>query len=518
MSRYLPSIFNDVIGPVMRGPSSSHVAAALRIGQICRDLMGGVPDRLSISYDTAGSLATTHDGQGSDMGLYSGLLGWPATDPRMTEAEAHLKAAGTDITIHKGAFGHSHPNTYELTLEKGAHSCQLTAISTGGGMIEVRALDGIALSFMGDSHETLIICKERKQAEKLADEFQDHECLHQVQIRTGKDSCLLQLTGRSFPENQLKSLSEMQIHRIRPVLPIEANPQTTPPFLTAADMLQRADGRTLWQLALAYESARGGIPEGQVMAMMQDLVIILEESIHQGLAGTRYNDRILPAQAPLFQKARQEGRLLEAGLMNEITQSVTALMDVKSAMGVVIAAPTAGACGTLPGSVIGAARALDLDREKMAQALLAAGMIGIFIAHAATFAAEVGGCQAETGSGAGMAAAALVTLQDGSLDQCLTAASLALQNSFGLVCDPVANRVEAPCLGKNVLMAGNALNSANMALAGFEGLIPLDEVITAMHQVGQALPCELRCTGKGGLSVTPTALKIEQNLKRECDD
>ena len=112
-----------------------------------------------------------------------------------------------------------------------------------------------------------------------------------------------------------------------------------------------------------------------------------------------------------------------------------------------------------------------------------------------------------------MAAAGLVTLLDGSLDQCIAAASMALQNTFGLICDPVANRVEAPCLGKNVMMSGNALSAANMALAGFDHLIPLDEVIIAMHKVGQSLPCELRCTGKGGLAMTPTAKALERNLE-----
>jgi L-serine dehydratase len=180
-------------------------------------------------------------------------------------------------------------------------------------------------------------------------------------------------------------------------------------------------------------------------------------------------------------------------------------MDVKSSMGIIVAAPTAGSCGTLPGTCLGVANALDMSEEKKVKAMLAAGLIGVFIAQKATFSAELGGCQAETGSGSAMAAAALVTLFDGTFEQVLAAASLALQNTFGLVCDPVANRVEAPCLGKNVMMAGNALSAANMILAGFAALIPLDEVIVAMHKVGQSMPCELKCTGKGGLSLTPTA-------------
>ena len=119
---------------------------------------------------------------------------------------------------------------------------------------------------------------------------------------------------------------------------------------------------------------------------------------------------------------------------------------------------------------------------------------------------------AECGSGAGMSAAALVGLANGSLEQQLAAASVALQNSFGMTCDPVANRVEAPCLGKNVLAGSNAFACANMALAGYKHLIPLDEVIHSMNEVAGAIPNELCCTAKGGLSITPTSKAIERGL------
>jgi L-serine dehydratase len=145
--------------------------------------------------------------------------------------------------------------------------------------------------------------------------------------------------------------------------------------------------------------------------------------------------------------------------------------------------------------------------------MLAAGMIGVFIAAHSTFAAEVGGCQAECGAGSGMAAAALVTLARGHTRQAVAAASMALQNVLGMVCDPVANRVEVPCLGKNVLAASNALSCANMALADFDPVIPLDEVIETMDKVGKSIPSELRCTALGGLSITKASKEIEKRLR-----
>jgi L-serine dehydratase len=208
-------------------------------------------------------------------------------------------------------------------------------------------------------------------------------------------------------------------------------------------------------------------------------------------------------------------RLIDAGVLNRIIMDTTALMESKSAMGVIVAAPTAGSCGGLPGACIGAADAMGLSMADQVPAMLAGGMVGVFIAAHATFAAEVGGCQAECGAGSGMAAAALVTLAGGSTQQAVNAASMALQNVLGMVCDPVANRVEVPCLGKNVMAASNALACANMALSGYDPVIPLDEVIQTMDAVGKMLPSALRCTGYAGLSVTRTAKEIEKQLAQK---
>jgi L-serine dehydratase len=288
------------------------------------------------------------------------------------------------------------------------------------------------------------------------------------------------------------------------------------PFITSDEMLRYNAGKDmcLWELACLYESARGNISQEQVQERMREIILILQRSILAGIEGTTYQDRILGCQSGSFQVQLNHHRLLDGGILNQIILYVTALMEIKSSMGVIVAAPTAGSCSGLPGACIGAASAMGLSVDDMAKAMLAAGMVGIFIAAQATFAAEVGGCQAECGSASGMAAAALVTLAKGSVQQALDAASMALQNILGMVCDPVANRVEVPCLGKNVLAASNALACANMALANYDAVIPLDEVIETMDRVGKSLPAELRCTALGGLSITPTSKNIERRLAK----
>jgi len=279
-------------------------------------------------------------------------------------------------------------------------------------------------------------------------------------------------------------------------------------------MLTYNEGKalSLWQLAVHYEAQRGNITHEEVYDKMRAIVDIMENAIETGLKGTHYEDRILGPQSVNFKKRLEQGALVAGDVLNHVVMFTSAMMEVKSSMGVIVAAPTAGSCGALPGALIGTARALKIPQDEVVKAMLAAGIIGVFIAAHATFAAEVGGCMAECGSGSGMAAAGIVELKKGTLEQSLAAASLTLQASLGMVCDMIADRVEAPCLNRNVMAATTAISCANMALADYNHLIPLDEVIETMKRVGDAIPNTLRCTGLGGLAITKTAKKIEAML------
>ncbi|MBV6500379.1 MAG: hypothetical protein CJBNEKGG_02856 [Prosthecobacter sp.] len=506
------SIFNDVIGPVMRGPSSSHCAAALRIGRLARDLMDGEISEVLVEFDRAGSLPTTHESQGSDMGLFGGLLGWNADDERLPSSAQALVDAGIKLRIETVDVGDPHPNTYRLTLRNARETHSLVAVSTGGGMIEVIEIDGVPLHMDGGYHETLIwqsgcdLSRIQKDWAKAETTFSEDEVI----IHDLSDKQLIQVKSNRF----VTSDESLVTKRLSPVLPVPSRKNLRVPFTSCADMLKHdgSQNTPLWQLAIDYEQARGGFNECEVIDKMSDIVRILRKSIASGIAGTTYEDRVLHHQSGRFAESMNAGRLLDGGALNRIILQVTALMEVKSSMGVIVAAPTAGACAALPGAVIAMAESMGQDEEDMAKAMLAAGLIGVFIATRWTFAAEVGGCQAEGGAASSMAAAALVTLAGGTRDQAIAAASMALQSMLGLICDPIANRVEAPCLGKNVMAASNALSCANMALAGYDPLIPLDEVIDAAKAVAERMPREHRCTSLGGLAVTPTSLEIEKRL------
>jgi L-serine dehydratase len=513
----LVSIFNDVIGPVMRGPSSSHCAAALRIGRLARDLMEGDLQEVLVEFDRNGSLPTTHESQGSDMGLFGGLLGWDAADERLPGSPQALRDQGVRVRIETVDAGDPHPNTYRLTLRGKQERHSLIAISTGGGMMEVIRVDGFKVSMFGDCFETLLWMDGGGPAvvEKLgalvnADKILLHELggRHLVEVKAAafvNDSILTGLR---------QTATIHAVKRLAPVLPVLSRKGMSVPFQTCEAMLRYDAGRSipLWKLAVEYEMARGNLTEPETIGNMAEIVRILRRSIQQGLAGTHYDDRVLGYQCGQFHDLMKAGRLLNGGALNRVVLYVSALMEVKSSMGVIVAAPTAGACAALPGAVIALAEEMGLDEEAMARAMLASGLIGVFIATRWTFAAEAGGCQAEGGSASCMAAAALVTLAGGTLAQAVAAASMALQSMIGLVCDPVANRVEAPCLGKNVMAASNALACANMALAGYDPLIPLDQVIETAQRVAGQMPRELRCTALGGLSITPASRALQQKL------
>ena len=217
------------------------------------------------------------------------------------------------------------------------------------------------------------------------------------------------------------------IKKFAPVLPVTSRKGMSVPFGSCAEMLEHdaGCGTPLWQLAVQYEMARGNLSETDVIAKMTDIVRIVRLSITAGIAGTTYDDRVLGHQSGRFDELMRSNRLLDGGALNRIILYVTSLMEVKSSMGVIVAAPTAGACAALPGAVVAMAEAMGLDEEAMARALLASGLIGVFIATSWTFAAEVGGCQAEGGSASCMTAAALVTLAGGTLNQAVAAASMA---------------------------------------------------------------------------------------------
>ena len=205
-----PSIFNDVLGPVMRGPSSSHCAASLRIGRLCLDMMDGQISKVEISFDPEGSLATTHEAQGSDMGLFGGFLGWEADDERLEKASEHIATAGIEIDIKITELKEKHPNTYKLNLYNQHEQRELIAISTGGGMIEVIEIDGAKVEMDGGFYETLIYCRAPDQVMSY---LKNNIICEDIEVHKGTEDTFIEVKAQVPIDetyiNELKGFSDV---------------------------------------------------------------------------------------------------------------------------------------------------------------------------------------------------------------------------------------------------------------------------------------------------------------------
>ncbi len=513
------SIFNDVIGPVMRGPSSSHVAGAARIADLVRQSMKEKVVKAIVDFDVNGSLAASHTGHGTDMGFACGLMNMPLADPAVDQYEKILGEKGIEIEYRILDYGAVHPGNYRMEIQDAAGNVRhWEAIAIGGGMVELQKLEDYEVTICGDFYELLIICEKEEDTVK------------QVAALTGKSEFVLACAGKestlinmkfAMPleecvREQIEALEGVwDVIYLEPVLPTHSSANCDVPYSTAEELMEYAKDHPMeaWKYGAYYESCRGGVSEEVVFHQMEAIFDVMEQAVDHGLAGTEYKDRILGVQSQKIDEAEKQGKLVPCNPLNMIIKCITAVMETKSSMGLIVAAPTCGSSGCLPGTIIGLGRAMNLSKEEMVKGLFVAGLVGIFFAEEATFSAEVGGCQVECGAGSGMAAGAVVQMMGGTIEECMNAASVALQNITGLACDPVGNRVEVPCLGKNIMAGSNAVSSANIVLAGYDKVIPLDETIKAIYEIGLSLPLELRCTF-GGLGKTKTALEILKKTER----
>ena len=287
-------------------------------------------------------------------------------------------------------------------------------------------------------------------------------------------------------------------------------------YQSVSEMLAETDrsGRPLWEVILEDDCAERGVKRENSLKEMRRIW----EAMKQADAG--YDGKIRSASGLVgtdgqkYAEARSRRESLCGPLMGSVIEKALKMGESNACMKRIVAAPTAGACGVLPAVYLSLQEQRNLPDEQMIQALYVAGGFGGVIAARASLAGASGGCQAEIGSASSMAAAGAVFLCGGSPRQMADAAAIALSNLMGLVCDPVAGLVEVPCVKRNVIGAVGAVSAADLTLAGIRAVIPADEVFGAMRKVGNALPPDLRETGRGGLAATPTAMEITARIAR----
>ena len=277
-------------------------------------------------------------------------------------------------------------------------------------------------------------------------------------------------------------------------------------FTNAAELLALCEKEEigLGEAMLRRETALTGAGREEIRERMARALLIMREAAATALAAPQKTmGGLIGGEAMALDARRKTASPVCGPLMARAIAIAMGTLEVNASMGLIVAAPTAGSCGVLPGALLSQAEAFGFGEEQLLDALLSAGAVGYLIARNATVAGAEGGCQAEVGAASAMAAAAVTGLHGGSPQQALWAAGTALVNLMGLVCDPIGGLVESPCQGRNGIGAAGALVAAETALAGIPSPAPLDEVIEAMYAVGRSLPAELRETAMGGIAAAP---------------
>jgi len=278
--------------------------------------------------------------------------------------------------------------------------------------------------------------------------------------------------------------------------------------------LAEEKGLKISDVALELESKESGLSIDEIKKRMAYNYEIMKNSVSHGIS------QVMPSVSGLtggegYRLWHEKEKGLSGETILKASSRAMAVSNVNASMGRIVAAPTAGSCGIIPGVMMTVAEKLGKSEDEIVNALITTAIVGKIIAQNATLAGAEGGCQAECGSASAMAAAAAVELAGGTPSQAGHAAAIALKGIMGLVCDPVAGLVEVPCIKRNSFGAAQAILAADMAMAGIESVIPVDEVIKAMGEVGRSLPVELKETAMGGIAASKTGKMLEEKLMKK---
>ncbi len=268
----------------------------------------------------------------------------------------------------------------------------------------------------------------------------------------------------------------------------------------------------MWEVVLETDMANRGVSREQSMLKMAQVWNAMMEASGTYSGTKRSLSGLVGGQGQMMRDYAASAKTIGGDFTAQVIAEALAMGESNACMCRIVAAPTAGACGVLPAVLIPMYRREQYKQEQMLRAMFVASGIGAVIAYRAGISGAAGGCQAEVGSAASMAAGALVALRGGTPAQIGHAVAMALKNLLGLVCDPVAGLVEVPCVKRNVIGAMSAIAAADMAMAGIESRIPADEVIDAMGDIGRRMPVEFRETALGGLAVTPTGKEVKEMI------
>ena len=506
----------EVLGPIMIGPSSSHTAGALRCAQTALALCASEP--ASVTFTLWNSFAHTYRGHGTDRALLGGILGFDTDDERIRDSFQIADERGLAYRFAIGGDDPAlHPNTVDIAItESDGGTLEVRGESLGGGRVRLCRINGVSVDILGE-YETVFV-SHRDVPGALASII---ACVADDGVNIA-----FMKTYRSERGGMAYTVLEMDdapadavLQRLSQLAPVTSArrihiPGATRPGGEGSSPYLFSNGRELLDLCKRHDAGIGTVMRLREESLfspgfderMAHVLQVMRESSTRAIENPRPSlGGFIGGEARLLSQASDTAAasLVGAPLTQAVTRAM-AVLEQNATMGVIVAAPTAGSSGVVPGCVISAGEALGTGEKDVQQALWCAAAVGMLLSRNASVAGAEGGCQAEVGSAAAMAAAALAQMLGGTPEQALNASSIALGNLLGLACDPIGGLVEAPCQNRNAIGVACAFTATQLSLAGIKAPVPFDEAADAMLRVGRMLPLELRETALGGLATCPS--------------
>ncbi len=509
----------DVIGPVIHGPSSNHTGGVNRLGYLAYCFMGKTPEHVHFLCHPLN--ITGYSGQHTDVALLAGCLGIREYDPR--SAKAMDLAVKQGLTFDFSALDESvHRNSYYVHADVDGFPWEIDGTSPGGAFIGISAVNGVAVDYDGSGWIYYFGDPGLKLKKEEAEAAVKSLGISAVSTACGPHAGLGQVlieTPDALSEEKAEALEKAlcpegaKVKRaVPPIRNIVVRADSVPCYSSFAEMVEDAEKIGIFEAACKYEASLSGATPERIMEEALMELEVEEISTARGLKGD--NDLIAGfaggSDAKKLAELGASGRSICGPVFNSAMAKSLAMAEISASAGRIVASPTSGSAGTLPGTVFAAAERFGSSREEQAKAYAVAALMGCLMSKECMFTGSGGGCMGEIGCAAAMAAAAACYLAGGTPTQIVNACAIALKNSFGLTCDPAAPPVEIPCIKRNAMGAALALMGAELGLAGVESAVPMDDVIIAFRNIQDNLPVCMRAGGNGGLSMTATGRRMQK--------
>jgi L-serine dehydratase len=536
MTDAYPEFFNDVFGPVMQPGSSSHTAGPCRLGRLAADLLGRPPARVEVLLDRRGSFAGTFGMMAEDRAMVAGALGMLPDDARLFQSLRLARQAGVTVSFEFGELAESaHPNAvrFDLAADDGS-TVTLVGVSTGGGMVETVALDGFPLRLNGDTFVLLAFDRagdvkpaaferlaagwpglvEAISVVRRAGGSNGHAALHVARLA---DEPGLAAVARELADLRRERAAEpvaeaMRLALLRPLLPVVTRPERKPQLfdtMTEWRRLAAARGLPLADVAVQYEMDASGWSRDEVLRHMRGLAAVMRRQTRAA-----YDETASAPSGPFkpdFPALWAEHEGSPQRLSDELT-AVTIRYAYGAGAGIpgvpTVPGPMGGGGGYIYAALSAVREVRGLSEDDLVRGLFVAAGVGAIAFSRTEPTGERIGCGGECGVCGAMAAAAIVEMAGGGPKAAEDAASLALQATTGLPCDPMPGGRGQPCRSRIMAATCTAHVFADLALAGHEAVLPLHEAIDVLDAVGRLLPPELLCTSRGGAAAAPTAVRL----------